>query len=199
MAEKDKKNIKKIDGKPIIKKKGLLSKFKEDFIEEDSSTVKEYLINEVILPNVKDALSTIVRSATDTASSTVDMFLYGNSAPKRNKRYSNGSRLERVSYGSFYDGPKKPKRSLRERSRSYFDDEIILESKDLCIEVISTLEDVISRYSVATVADLNEIINADGEWTDHNYGWTSMSGATHYRVREGWRLVLPKAIPLENR
>jgi hypothetical protein len=47
------------------------------------------------------------------------------------------------------------------------------------------------------VANLNEALDRTSEYTDHDFGWTSLRSARIDSTREGYVLRLPAAMPIE--
>ena len=46
------------------------------------------------------------------------------------------------------------------------------------------------------IADLYDLVGMDSNYTDNRYGWTNLRSAQVVRVRDGYLLKLPKALPL---
>ena len=59
------------------------------------------------------------------------------------------------------------------------------------------LEDMIDQYDIASVADLYDLVGIVGSYTDNKYGWTSVRSARIERVRDGYVIRMPKALPLD--
>ena len=51
-------------------------------------------------------------------------------------------------------------------------------------------------YGTVSVADLYDLVGISGNYTDNKYGWTNIRNAEPIRVRDGYMLKLPKALPL---
>ena len=58
------------------------------------------------------------------------------------------------------------------------------------------MEELISMYGLVSVADLYELVGITGSYTDNKYGWYDIRSASVVRVRDGYLLKFPKAIPL---
>jgi len=51
---------------------------------------------------------------------------------------------------------------------------------------------------MVSVADLYELVGIQGSYTDNKYGWTkNIRNASVVRVRDGYLLKLPKALPFD--
>ena len=181
----DKKIQKVVHGKVKTKPKSGMSKITDVFISEDAANVKSYIVMDVLVPAVKKAISDIVRDG-------IDMILYGES---RGRRSSTSS-----SYVSYRDYSRSDDRDRFRDSRTrsgYNHDDIILESRGEAEEVLTRMDELIDTYGVVSVADLYDLIGKSCEYTDNKYGWTNIRNAEPIRVRDGYRLKLPKALPIK--
>ena len=77
-------------------------------------------------------------------------------------------------------------------------DDIILESRVDAEDVISRMKEIIETYGFVRVTDLYDLVGITGDYTDNKYGWTNIRGAEPVRVRDGYMLKLPKAVPLKS-
>lgn len=177
-----------IQGSVVKKKKGFFTKLKEAFIGEDSGSVRNYVIYDVIIPATKKTIS-------DVVSGGIEMVLFG-------ERRSSNVRRDRdrsyVNYSSVStpDRYSRTEPSLRNRSRHNFDD-IVLETRGDAEDVLTHLSDLVSTYDQATVADLYDLVGITTNYTDNKFGWTNLSTAAVVRVRDGYQLDLPKARALD--
>lgn len=183
--EREKKVEKVVTGKVITKKRSGFRKFADEFISEDAKNVKSYVFGEVLIPAIKKAVLDIVTDG-------INMILYGESG-RGHKR----STADRVSYRNYYDGPRGSSRDDRGYSsrRSY--DDIILDSRGEAEEVLARMDELMDTYGLVRVADLYDLVGITGEYTDNRYGWTSIRTAEIVRVREGYAIKMPRAIPID--
>ena len=183
----DKKIEKVVRGKVKTKPRSGMSKITDVFISEDASNVKSYIVMDVLVPAVKKAISDIVRDG-------IDMILYGES---RGRRSSTSSSY--VSYRDYSRSDDRDRDRFRDsRTRSgYNHDDIILESRGEAEEVLTRMDELIDTYGVVSVADLYDLIGKSCEYTDNKYGWTNIRNAEPIRVRDGYMLKLPKALPIK--
>ena len=155
------------------------------FLPDDIANVKSYIISDVIVPAIKKTVSDIV-----------DSFLYPDG---RGRRRSSGSS---VSYNSYYDG-KRDSRKNSSQPRSSLNvnkhlDEIIIDNRGDAEKVLDGLFDYLETYEVVSVGDLYELLglSSNSSYVDEKYGWTDLSEADVVRVRDGWKLRLPRVSPL---
>ncbi|MCM1179363.1 MAG: hypothetical protein NC347_03845 [Clostridium sp.] len=179
----EKKVEKIISGNAKAKKKSEFSKFADVFVSEDAGNVKSYILMDVLVPAVKKAISDIVTNG-------IDMLLYGETGVhKRNGASS------KVSYRSYYDRSNRSSSSSRTRSGYSYDD-IILDNRGEAEEVLSRMDEIVATYGTVSVADLYDLVGITGAYTDNKYGWTDIRNASVVRVRDGYMIKLPRALPL---
>ncbi|MCI9004421.1 MAG: hypothetical protein HFH39_04110 [Lachnospiraceae bacterium] len=177
-----KKVEKVVKGSVKAKKKNEAKKLADTFLSEDISSVKDYIVMDVLVPAVKKAVSDIITNG-------IDMLLYGEAGhTKKNTRAS------RVSYGKYYE--ERDSRPARTSRGAYDYDDIILESRGEAEEVLSRMDELIDTYEVVSVADLYDLVGITGSYTDNKYGWTDIRSAKAVRVRDGYMLKMPRALPL---
>ena len=182
----EKKVEKVIAGTAKSKKKSDIRKFTDVFVSEDVNNVKSYILLEVLVPAIKKAISDIVTNG-------IDMLLYGETG----KTKSN-STASKVSYRSYYDGRNGRRDYSAVRTKiSYNYDDIILDNRGEAEDVLSRMDELISTYGLVSVADLYDLVGVTGNYTDNKYGWTNIRSASVIRVRDGYMLKLPKALPLD--
>ncbi len=179
----EKKVEKIISGNARAKKKSEFSKFADVFVSEDAGNVKSYILMEVLVPAVKKAISDIVTNG-------IDMLLYGETGVhKRNGASS------KVSYRSYYDRSNRSSSSSRTRNGYSYDD-IILDNRGEAEDVLSRMDEIVATYGTVSVADLYDLVGITGAYTDNKYGWTDIRSASVVRVRDGYMIKLPRALPL---
>ncbi len=182
----EKKVEKVIAGTVKSKKKSEIRKFTDVFISEDIDNVKSYILLDVLIPAIKKAISDIVTNG-------IDMILYGETG----KTKSN-STASKVSYRSYYDGRNGRRDYSAIRTKiSYNYDDIIFDNRGEAEDVLSRMDELISTYGLVSVADLYDLVGVTGNYTDNKYGWTNIRSASVIRVRDGYMLKLPKALPLD--
>ena len=182
----DRKKLEKVvTGTVKTKKKGEIRKFTDVFVSEDISNVKNYIFMDVLVPAIKKAISDIVTSGTN-------MILYGGTG-----RGSKSSLVDRISYTDYSKRSSAcPVDNYRSRSGYSYDD-IILESRGEAEEVLTRMDELVEQYGVVSIADLYDLVGKSCEYTDNKYGWTNIRNAEPIRVRDGYMLKFPKALPID--
>lgn len=181
----EKKVEKIISGTVKSKKKNEIQKFADVFISEDANNVKSYILLDVLVPAVKKAISDIVTNG-------IDMILYGETG-----RQKKGSTSSKESYRSYYEKESDHRNyNSRRAGTNYNYDDIIFDNRGESENVLSKMDDLISTYGLVSVADLYDLVGITGNYTDNKYGWTDIRSASVIRVRDGYIIKLPKALPL---
>lgn len=182
------KRVQKVVKTPVKTKKNEVRKFADIFISEDISNVKNYIFMDVLVPAIKKAIYDIVTNG-------VDMFLYGGTG--KNKSSSSGSK---VSYRSYYDQKNsngyRGSESMKSHNGFEYDD-IIFDNRGEAEAVKQQMQAAIGRYGFVTVADLYDMVDLPAPYTSQKYGWMDVSGAEATRVRDGYMLRLPRAVPID--
>jgi hypothetical protein len=178
----EKKVEKVISGTVKSKKKSEIKKFADIFISEDVTNVKSYILLDILVPAIKKAISDIVTNG-------IDMILYGGTG----KTKSNTA-ASKVSYRSYYDS-RRDYSAVRTKTGYNYDD-IIFDNRGEAEDVLSRMDELVSTYGLVSVADLYDLVGITGNYTDNNYGWTDIRSACVIRVRDGYMLKLPKALPI---
>ena len=180
----EKKIEKVITGVAKTRKKSETRKLADIFISEDIANVKSYVLMDVLVPAIKKAISDIVTNG-------IDMILYGETG--KNKKKSPASR---ISYNSFCERPGERRDYNRTRSGIDYDD-IVFDNRGDAEAVLSAMEDVIGQYQVVSVADLYDLAQiSSNNYAANNYGWNDLRTAQVVRVRDGYMLKLPRAMPI---
>lgn len=172
-----KKVNKVIKGKVKTRKKSEIQKFADTFISEDMANVKSYILTDIIIPSVKKAISDVV-----------DTILFGGN----NRKSTSGSK---ISYGSYYN--KDSRRPIERNRTGYSYDDIIFETRGEAEDVLMEMDELIEKYKMASVADFYDLVGISGSYTDNKYGWTDIRNASVVRIRDGYLIKLPKALPFD--
>lgn len=183
---KSERQIRKVVNGNVKTKKNSGRKLANVFISEEAANVKSYVFMDVLVPAIKKAISDIVTDG-------IDMILYGESRDRKNKS------TNKVSYRSYYDdGRRNDRRDTSYRSGGRFDyDDLEFDTRSEAEAVREEMLDVIDRYGFVTVADMYDMADLSAPYTSSKYGWTNIRSAEVVRVRNGYVLKLPKAMPID--
>lgn len=188
-AAVEEKRVQKVVKGPVKTKKNEVRKLADIFISEDISNVKSYIFMDVLVPAIKKAIYDIVTNG-------IDMFLYGGSGKGKS-----GSSGTKVSYRNYYDqknSGNSHRGSENTKSRNGFDyEDIVFDNRGEAEAVKQQMQAAIGRYGFVTVADLYDMADLPAPYTSQKYGWMDVSGAEASRVRDGYILKLPRAVPID--
>lgn len=196
--EQRKKHEKVITGSTVKKKPSLGQKIGELFRVEGIDSLPEYVIDKVVLPEIKSGVHSVLSAA-------IDAFFQDKSG-RRNYISSSSSAVPvtRISYDKMY-GQKNSQtvqyvnpNSNRTVSGVMKYNDWIFQSKGDADAVLEGLLDSIDVYKAAKVSDFYDLIGQPSEYTEDNYGWTELGEAKIVRCgADGWKLVLPRATVLD--
>lgn len=184
VATTDKRAEKIVRG-TVKTKKNNARKLTDIFISEDISNVKNYVLFDVIVPSIKKALY-------DSVVNSFDMILFGGRGSGRR------STADKVSYRDYNSMSRRDDdRSSRTRTNSgYSYDDIVLDTRGEAEAVLSRMDEIMEEYDIVRVADLYDLVGVTGDYTDNKYGWTNIRNAEVVRVRDGYKIKMPRALPL---
>ena len=181
------KRVEKVVHGTVKTKKNNVRKVTDVFISEDIKNVKSYILLDVLVPAIKKALLDVITNG-------ADMILYGGSG--RGKKRSTA---DRISYTRYSDKSRDYDRDYATaRARSGYDyEDVVLESRGEAECVLSHMNDLIDTYGFVSIGDLYDLVGKDAPYTHNKYGWTNIRNAEPVRVRDGYMLKMPKALPLD--
>ncbi len=179
-VEADEKKVEKVvTGKVTSKKKSPFRRFTDVFVPEDMTSVKSYILTDVVIPAIKDGIFDTVRT-----------ILYGGKG-------GHGKPSAKVQYRNYYDYNKRDS-GMPIRNRNDYDyNDITLDDRGEAEEVLMRMDELIDTYGVVSVADFYDLVGIVGNYTDGKYGWTNLRNASVIRGRDGYKIKLPKALPLD--
>ena len=184
----EKKVEKVISGAVKTRKKSGVTKIANELISEDASRVKSHLLLEVLVPAVKKLIKDIVVDG-------IEMVLYGESGRSSGRRQGNAGY---VSYNSYSDRRGSDRYGSETRTRTgYGYEDLSFEDKRDAENVLARMDEMMATYGVASVADLYDLAGVSHSYTDNKYGWTNIRSAEIIRVRDGWVIRMPKALPID--
>lgn len=180
----EKKRVDKVvSGKVKTRKKSEIRKFTDVFLAEDVANVKEYIIDDVVIPLVKKTVCDLFRDIPE-------MIFYGKRGSGRGS-----SRADRV---SFTDYSRRDYRRGESRSRSGLDyDDLVFETRGEAERVLDAMDELIGSYGMVRVADMYDLAGETSPYTANDYGWLNIRNAEIVRVREGYIIRMPRAVPIK--
>lgn len=181
----------------VSTKKSLGQKFKDAFIAEDAADIKSWLVQDILIPGVKNTVIDMLSM----------LFFSKSGGGRRNSSYSfyrptygyGGS----ASYASYYNGqyntannrPQQQGYVSRNTKVDYRD--IVLERRDDAERVVNEMRGRISEFGAVSVAAMLDMMEITSDFNDNNWGWTHPNQIGIRRVVNGWLIDVSEAEPLE--
>ena len=183
--QEEKRAEKVVHGK-VKTRENNMRKLTDVFISEDVANVKNYILFDVVIPSVKKAIYDLIVGA-------LDISLYGGRGGGKRPT------ADKVSYTDYNDVSRRDNRSYdRTRTNSgYSYDDIVLETRGEAEAVLSRMDEIMDEYNIVRVADLYDLVGVTGNFTDNNYGWTNIRNAKIVRVHDGYKIDMPRALPIK--
>lgn len=194
--EKRQKLEKMVDASEYKKKENAVTKLIDMFLPEDSYDLKDYIINGIVVPMIKDGLEdighTLIRGSGRKKSSS----------RRRYRRDYDDDDDIRPAYRKYYDD--------RRRERDYDEDRyykpertdfknVRFKSRGDAERILTKMEDIIYQNRYVSLLDFYEITGQSTKSTDDNYGWTNLDRAKVERLRSdnGYMIRFPSPMPLD--
>lgn len=178
----------------VKRPKSLGRKFKDLFGGGEVKGAARYVFGDVLVPALKNLV-------VDATSKGMERVVYGND-PRRIPRpgqprysYNNPpSVMDRFAQrpGILPGQPPGPYGRQRRQDAG----EILMNSRQDAELVLERLSDIIDKFEVASIADLNELVGLPSSHVDNKWGWTILNPASVRQVREGFLLDLPPVEPI---
>lgn len=183
-APEGKRAEKIVTGK-VKTKKNDIRRLTDIFISEDVANVKSYILFDVLVPSIKKAIYDIVVNS-------LDMSLFGGRGSGKR------STADKVSYRDYGNSSRRDERTYggHRTTSGYSYDDITLETRGEAEAVLSRMDEIMEEYEIVRVADLYDLVGITGEHTDNKYGWTNIRNAEIVRVRDGYKIKMPRALPI---
>lgn len=184
--------------KPIVSKDGVVStkkpmgkKFAETFLTEDSADIKSWLLLDIIIPGIKNTILDIL-----------SMMFFGETTSRNKKSNKSKRSTSRFNYRGCYDDDDDRERIRRRRDRYDSDDRvdfrnIVLKNRSDAEEIVDELRKRIHDYDSVSVADLLDLVDIPGRYTDNNWGWDDERDIGIRRISSGYLIDVSEPKYLE--
>lgn len=184
--------LEKIVTKNVTMKRNIVNRVLSLFFETDIDTVKDYVIQDVFIPKIKELVYSL---ATDG----LNMWMFQGKKPSGTRINSSSSITPvRVSYNKYYDQGKVEEQKLSVRPKPWFDSkEVIFDNRSDAEEVLDTLKDILERCDAVSILDFADLTGLDLKWTGTKYGWTNLNNTSiEPAPGGGYYIKLPRPIQL---
>lgn len=177
-----------INGTAKVRKKSELSKMKDAFIAGNAAEVKNHIFSDVIIPEIKRLLLSIIKDG-------ADMIFNGHVSGKgRGDRFSS----DYVSYDRYSSrGATRRAPESYETRRRFNSDDISFETYGEAKSVLDRMYECVRTYGHVTVGAMYDMADITAPYTAENYGWIDLRNASIERVYDGYVIKLPRAMPID--
>lgn len=190
------KKAKQIISNPQVRKKSEL--------EKGMVEVKSFMIDDIVMPRVKDMVMDIISGIFDMAQDAILSAIFHEPTKARwNSDHERKRGKHHVPYNSMYDTRNK---SMRKRGLDYDEEEDVIDDyRDVIIPDLRTRNDIeeeiydtFEDQGVISVGDVNFIMGITvGSYTDEDYGWRNLNGMRFKQLRGGrYKLEMSKPRPI---
>lgn len=173
------------------------SKMKRAFLPSDMKTFGDYVMANIIIPEMKDVIHSILSSSVDAMFGETKR-TSGSRIPGASYSYLSDYRtVNRTNYSKISSAaPKRIEtRSIGEGGSEEQVRRFTFENKADAESVLELAEDIIDTYGVVSVSDIYEMAGlGECPYTLNRYGWTNVSmNSSITRIASGdYMLTLPK-------
>lgn len=166
-------------GRSARMRKSLRRRFVDIFFAEDVGDVKTYLVRDIVVPAIQDAI-------VDGVTGALGMIFYGDSRRVSNKTTGG----PKINYGGYFGGGASRKNKVSEAQRksaihSGFE-ALMKDNRGEAEEILIEMEEILNDYGQITVSDYYDLFGESTEFTQNNYGWLDLDNARIRRVPRGF-------------
>lgn len=187
-AEEKREKIAAVAKAKVVTKKK--NKLLSSFISDDAVSIKDYIMDEFLIPLVQKTICDIFEEIPKT-------IFYGKSGRRRS------SNSDRVSYTK-YSSRRDRDRDYRDRDRDRYDrrtnifdsTDIVFDSRGEAEKVLAVMDEIMQEYEIVRVADLYDLAGVSCDFPANDYGWTNIRNARVVHVRDGWVIEMPRAVSI---
>lgn len=187
--EEDKRAKPVVKGETSVVKEGPGKSFFRALFNGSPSDVVNYLIYDRLIPMLQDGIYGMFAGSLERA-------IYGNSSRDRERR---SHRNDPYYYNSITDGDRRrgPKEDDRSYGRGrYSVPEVLFHDREDAEDVLNALLNYFDEYGTVPVSYYLDISDQKSEYTDNDWGWTSMAGVKVRPKGSAWYIDLPRPVNL---
>lgn len=179
-----------VKGKATKQKETLGRKFKRLFMPGNIRDAKSYVIEQVIIPGLKNG-----------ALAAVEMIFFGQVSGRFQQRSSVGNRNNQTNYSYISSsGARLGDRGLsmpRTKRETFSFQDIWFETYDDASAVVEAMVDILDRLGVVTVGDFYTLCGIETEYTDYDWGWKGLTKLEPRRIRDGYAIDMTPPVYLK--
>ena len=180
----EKKLEKVVSGETKKYRKSEAKKFLGLFTPEDTDNIKNFIVMDIIVPGIKNAIADVV-----------SIMLFGE-ANRAGRSIRDGR--SKLSYQRYYRDDREERRDyVHPRTSTFEYDDVLFETRGDAEMVLDQLVIVLEQYGLVSVADFYDLAGVTcRSYTANKYGWTDLRNAKVVRIRDGYILQLPRTIQI---
>lgn len=165
----------------VSTKKSLGQKFMSMFIKNDVDDIKSFIVKDVIIPGVGNAMLDVISMAF-FGNTIRQSYNFKQSYTPYSKSYQNVS--SNYSYGN---------KNHYEENKNLDYRNIVLRDRCDAEAVLNEMHRRIEVYGYTTIGELFDLIGVAGKYTDNNWGWKDHNDLNLQRVSNGWLIKVSEA------
>lgn len=185
--QKPKKVEQVVKARVVRQKQPLSKRFKEHFMPSGGEPIGEHILFNVLLPGAQAAASEVLHQSIDIIMPVSSR----RGVPRRGvggfTEYRNGG-TRRTPWDR--EDPRESGVDRRTRATHSFDQVIIYDRAE-AQTVLDEMYNLLDQYDQVTVGDFYDCVGETKEFTDENYGWTTLAGTRIIRRNGGYVVDLP--------
>ena len=149
-----------------------------------AENLKELIFDDVVIPGIKNLISSVADSLLSTMGDVVDVALFGE---RRSKSSSSLRKKSNASYSSYYEKTNKTASSDIRRMNNL--QGVDFENRYDAEEILDGLRDILEEAENVSVADYYELAGVSHTFMDRRYGWTNLANAYISKNRYGEYII----------
>lgn len=102
-----------------------------------------------------------------------------------------------IDYKTYESRRHKEKKECNTNYKVYTDTEFIFSNRKDAEEILDKMNEVIAVYGHVTLADMCDLVGTMPYYTDNKKGWIDIRKACVVKVKEGYKIIMPKTIQFE--
>ena len=177
-----------VTGNVTVKKRGFFKRFKKSMVSEDAENVGGYVIQDIIIPTIKDLIF-------DAARGALEMILWGNTSGRRGRKgnvpYNSLNEKSTYQYNGRTNISSREEKRSRRNYNYFVISEMVFDRRSDAEDVLYQLRMVLEEYPSVSVANFYDVLDMSAPYTAENYGWTDLKDADVRKCKGGYYLDVP--------
>ena len=173
-----------------VKKKSKAENFLSNFISD--------LVINVVVPAMERTATSLVSDTFDASKRALLSLMNFDPKNTTSQNTNKGDRPTYISYNNYYDRLTKGGfDTFTPVVNDYPYNDITFDTRGKAELVRSNLMEILRRKKYVTVGDYYDLCGIPTAPTDFNFGWVRLDTAVIHMTAKGFRIKLPKAMPID--